>query len=47
MTTPIEAYPSTLTLLTDKEFNEEKLPENWRGFAYWDEKKHLQILDPD
>jgi hypothetical protein len=47
METPIEAYPSTLTLLTDKEFNEEKLPEHWRGFAYWDENKHIQILDPD
>lgn len=53
---PPKFFPSALTLLTDKEFEEEKLPENWREFAYWetvqDESalwtmKRLQILDPN
>ena len=42
-----EAYPSPLTPLTDEEFKAEQLPEEWRGFAYWDEERHLQVLDPE
>jgi hypothetical protein len=52
-----EAYPlhSPLTPLTDAEFEAENLPEEWRGFAYWEAPKNdgalwpakrLQILDP-
>ena len=52
-----EAYPfpDPLTPLTDEEFEAENLPEEWRGFAYWETAKdngslwptkRLQILDP-
>jgi hypothetical protein len=56
--THFEAYSfsSPLTPLTDEEFKAEKLPEEWRGFAYWEAPKNdgslwimrrLQILDPE
>jgi hypothetical protein len=56
--THFEAYSlsSPLTPLTDEEFKAENLPEEWRGFAYWEAPKNdgslwtmrrLQILDPE
>jgi hypothetical protein len=55
--TCFEAYPlhPPLIPLTDAEFEAENLPEEWRGFAYWEAPKNdgalwpakrLQILDP-
>lgn len=50
------SFSSPLTPLTDEEFEAENLPEEWRGFAYWEAPKNdgalwtmrrLQILDPE